>query len=276
MLSIYNFLKVKLCYRTYWKQWLAFLTMFFLVFACSNDDSSNNVNFNNDKLVDTIQFSYTYNDPEAFNFGDLREGSVLYSYAGNKLLNMTIIDESGNITNNFTYNEDNLISAVYYWNGDVAEFEYDNQGRISAYTYTQENDPFPQIMTEMSNFEYNQDGSVVETRQIGDLTTVTYSFDHNGNMTTAIYSSPSGDAQLNFTYDNKNNPFKNILSNGFFINKFIDFLCMPLTIKNNTITAGNENNIFFYTYDDDYPISINSPNGFINISNIQINITYTN
>ena len=34
MLSIYNFLKVKLCYRTYWKQWLAFLTMCFLVFAC--------------------------------------------------------------------------------------------------------------------------------------------------------------------------------------------------------------------------------------------------
>ena len=38
MLSVYNFLKVKLCYRTYWKQWLAFLTMCFLVFACSSDD----------------------------------------------------------------------------------------------------------------------------------------------------------------------------------------------------------------------------------------------
>ena len=37
MLSIYNFLKVKLCYRTYWKQWLVFLTMCFLVFACSRD-----------------------------------------------------------------------------------------------------------------------------------------------------------------------------------------------------------------------------------------------
>lgn len=38
MLSIYNFIKVKLCYRTYWKQWLAFLTICFLVFACSSDD----------------------------------------------------------------------------------------------------------------------------------------------------------------------------------------------------------------------------------------------
>ena len=34
MKKLYNFLKVKLCYRTYWKQWLAFLTMCFLVFAC--------------------------------------------------------------------------------------------------------------------------------------------------------------------------------------------------------------------------------------------------
>ena len=48
-------------------------------------------------------------------------------------------------------------------------------------------------------------------------------------------------------------------------------------VNNNVITAENENNIFFYTYDeDDYPISINSPNGSDYKSNIQINITYTN
>ena len=54
----------------------------------------------------------------------------------------------------------------------------------------------------------------------------------------------------------------------------------PLNISalnNNIITAENENNIFFYTYDDDdYPISLNSPNGFDYKSNIQATITYTN
>ena len=40
MQSIYNFFKVKFCYRTYWKQWLAFLAICFLVLACSGDDSS--------------------------------------------------------------------------------------------------------------------------------------------------------------------------------------------------------------------------------------------
>ena len=40
MLSVYNFLKVKLCYRTYWKHWLAFLAICFLVFACSSNEDS--------------------------------------------------------------------------------------------------------------------------------------------------------------------------------------------------------------------------------------------
>ena len=31
MKKLYNFLKVKLCYRTYWKQWLALLTLLILI-----------------------------------------------------------------------------------------------------------------------------------------------------------------------------------------------------------------------------------------------------
>ena len=31
MKKLYNFLKVKLCYRTYWKQWLAVLTLLLLI-----------------------------------------------------------------------------------------------------------------------------------------------------------------------------------------------------------------------------------------------------
>ncbi|MDA9749961.1 hypothetical protein N9V08_00040 [Flavobacteriales bacterium] len=35
--EIYNYLKVKFCYRTYWKQWLAFFFVIcFLVFACDS------------------------------------------------------------------------------------------------------------------------------------------------------------------------------------------------------------------------------------------------
>ena len=38
MKKLYNFLKVKLCYRTYWKQWLSFLFLCIFVFTCSSDD----------------------------------------------------------------------------------------------------------------------------------------------------------------------------------------------------------------------------------------------
>tara|TARA_Y100001954_G_C15626148_1_gene510243 strand:+ start:77 stop:292 length:216 start_codon:yes stop_codon:yes gene_type:complete len=35
MKKFYNFLKVKLCYRTYWKQWFAFLTLLLFIILVS-------------------------------------------------------------------------------------------------------------------------------------------------------------------------------------------------------------------------------------------------
>ena len=35
MKKLYNFLKIKLCYKTYWKQWIAFLTLLILFFLQS-------------------------------------------------------------------------------------------------------------------------------------------------------------------------------------------------------------------------------------------------
>ena len=249
-----------------------------LIFACSGDDSSDN-NSSNYKLVDTYQYSYVDNDQGSDNFGNLYEGVVSYNYDGNKLLNVTD-DESGVLVN-YTYNEDNLISAVYFSGGDVAEFEYDNQGRLSVYTYTDVDDyPPGQPGIDVANFVYNQDGSVVQTWQGEGQSTYTFLFDQNGNITKTINPDAwDGNTEKNYTYDNKNNPFKNILGHSFFVNIWYQAILpsLGLGINNNVITAENENNIFFYTYDeDDYPISINSPNGSDYKSNIQINITYTN
>ena len=36
MKKLYNLLKVKLCFRTYWKQWLAFLTLL-VIFILGSD-----------------------------------------------------------------------------------------------------------------------------------------------------------------------------------------------------------------------------------------------
>jgi hypothetical protein len=255
-----------------------FLLTAFLIFACSSDDSSNNDdNSNNYKLVETYQYSYVNNDPNSNNFGNLYEGTISYSYDGNKLLNITISNNDGSGTVNYTYNENNKISGVYFAGGDVGEAEYDNQGRLVTWTYTDVDDyPIGNPFISVANFVYNQDGSVVQTWQGGQSNT--YLFDQNGNITTIINPDAwDGNTEKNYTYDNKNNPFKNISGNGFFINIWFQGLNLYPSINNNIVTAENENNIFFYTYDeDDYPISFNSPNGFNYKSNIQVNITYTN
>ena len=65
MLSIYNFLKVKLCYRTYWKQWLVFLTICFLVFACNGDsvnETEENENNPPNGEVHTLNYNISSHD----------------------------------------------------------------------------------------------------------------------------------------------------------------------------------------------------------------------
>ena len=249
-----------------------------LIFACSSDDGSdNNDNSNNYKLVDTYQYSYVNNDPDSSNFGNFYEGIVSYNYDGNKLLNITSQAENGNGITNYTYNDNNQISGVYYSDGDVLEAEYDNQGRLVTWTYTEVDDNPSNPFIDVTNFVYNQDGSVVATTQGEGQSTTTFLLDQNGNITTIIDPDAwDGNTERNFTYDNKNNPFKNILGNSFLINNtYNPFLYTG--VNNNVITSENENNIFFYTYDeDDYPISFNSPNGSYYRSNIQVNITYTN
>ena len=58
MLSIYNFLKVKLCYRTYWKQWLAFLAICFLIFACSDDSGDDSSNQTFLEIYDGVKWNW--------------------------------------------------------------------------------------------------------------------------------------------------------------------------------------------------------------------------
>ena len=132
-----------------------------LIFACSSDDSSdkNDDNSNNYKLVETYQYSYVNNDPNSDNFGNLYEMTASYSYDGNKLLNITISNNNDSGIVNYTYNDNNQISGVYYSGGDVGEAEYDNQGRLVIWTYTDVDDnPNGNPSISVANFVHNQDG----------------------------------------------------------------------------------------------------------------------
>ena len=236
-----------------------------LIFACSSDDGSDN-NSNNYKLVANFNYSYTLDNTNL----PVQYGNCTYNYDGNKLLNITGSTNDGSFIVNYTYNENNKISGIAnVTSGTSGEAEYDNQGRITTWTYTEIYEHSPDNLdVSVANFVYNQDGSVVLTWQ-ENQESYTYLLDQNGNVV-------SVDNIYHYTYDNKNNPFKNILGNGFFINSWISGLTVLANGLNNNIITEN-GNIFNYTYDDDnYPISINSPNGTDDISNIQVTITYTN
>ena len=60
MKKLYNFLKVKLCYRTYWKQWLAILTLLLLIILQSEyaDYTTKRVlEYDREKAIERLEFA---------------------------------------------------------------------------------------------------------------------------------------------------------------------------------------------------------------------------
>ena len=60
MKKLYNFLKVKLCYRTYWKQWLAILILLLLIILQSEyaDYTTKRVlEYDRDKAIERLELA---------------------------------------------------------------------------------------------------------------------------------------------------------------------------------------------------------------------------
>ena len=248
-----------------------------LIFACSSDESDINDNSStNGLLVDTVQFSYLLS--AAFVVTQV-EGTYSYNYDGNKLVSMdfSIINgETG--TTNYTYNDNNQFSVVYHWGGDYEEYEYDELGRLTVSTYTDVDESITPV-TRRSVYLYNQDGTVRTSYYNGNTEpNGTDTFDQNGNLISTTYYG-SNDNRT-YTYDNANSPFKNMTGH-FFEGSYSYSFPALFSGGNNVLTYENENSRFFYTYNDNnYPISVNSPNGFgddfygDSHKNIQATITY--
>jgi len=249
-----------------------------LVFACSDDSSDTNDNNDNSStnglLVDTVQLSYLVMSNQELT---QEEGTYSYNYDGNKLVSINFIINGETKTNNFTYDDNNQFSAVYYSSGDYIEYEYDELGRLTVSTYTDVDD-YPTPVIRRSVYLYNQDGTV--RTQYNDGNTEphrTDTFDQNGNLISTTFIDGSNNNETrSYTYDNANSPFKNMTGHHFGGSYYYGFPAL-FSGGNNALTVENENNRYFYTYNDDnYPISVNSTNGIYRYSNIQATITYTN
>ena len=136
MKKLYNFLKIKLCYRTYWRQWLVFFAICFLVFACSDERSQsidekisgkyfiyqgflgetaiNKPMLNDQTLHNVWQF---FDDESCFNF----TGSVAYTV--NSITDEVISLTIGDYYVSYRLLSENPLTLAYQYGGGQVVME---------------------------------------------------------------------------------------------------------------------------------------------------------
>ena len=169
------------------------------------------------------------------------------SYNGTKITK--IASEDGIIE--FTYTGDNITKTTWKEGATVIEediYTYGSDGKIATYVVL---DMEAQIGTK-EVFTHNNDNTVTVQNFSGDLVSQTvaagtYAMTFtNGEVSQVV--SPSGTST--YTYDNKNNPFKNVTGYGKV--SFIDG--MSTGILHNVLTeidSDGETTVFTYTYNSD-------------------------
>jgi hypothetical protein len=147
------------------------------------------------------------------------DGSMNYSYDGDKIVKMETSDGEEKVE--FTYKGDEISKSVTYLNNqirEINEFLYTN-GKLTSQKVTESYSAHTYNFT--INYDYVNDNYVKYTRVTGYSTNssgvITYSttnyeaFISNGNLNKIISkSTSSGTTTYNYTYDDKNNPYKNI------------------------------------------------------------------
>lgn len=176
-----------------------------LISSCSSDDSSSDSSDSSDSVL-LKKTTITYSDGSKV--------TTNFTYDGKKLVSM--IDDAGDVNVYYTYTND-LISKVVYKLPDgtveqINTYEYDSNKRLVVFVRSE---PIDELGTKQV-YIYNADGTVSIKDYIGDDESQT-EFNGEGKIIFADgeVASITTDFSPDFayTYDNKNNPMKNVLGN---------------------------------------------------------------
>lgn len=218
--------------------------------SCSEDE---NTTANNATYVLPIKDIYTNSSGQVY--------TTNHTYNGNKI----VASDNGIIKFVYTYTND-LITKKEVRDSNTnylfsyISFTYDNSQRlIQNLSIDQPLNTGVKVL-----YEYNTDGTVFENVYLGTATSQTnfeesskYFLGSNGEIIKVETYTSAGMTTYNYSYDNKNNPFKNVLnlnklrpfSNNFY-NQISSTTTNPSNVIINTSTSS-------YTYNsDNFPVFV--------------------
>ena len=231
--------------------------------SCSTDSSSDNPS-SGGLLVKTI----TYNNLSFFN-------QLTYSYNGNKFSGY--IDSSGGY-GTITYNGNYIINTGDFSNNStyLVNYNYANGLLISTNTNSTFNNS---SNTRSSTFVHNSDGSITEnetsTSNTGYVShSMTKRYYSQGNCIKEEYFSIDNSVMYltsitNYTYDTKNNPFKNAIGWSYLVGVGFDWgmtnnnVISEITTNDSGVVESTSQSTYQYN-SQDYPISCVTTNNYYN------------
>ncbi|MBS1535809.1 MAG: hypothetical protein JST78_12085 [Bacteroidetes bacterium] len=184
-----------------------------------------------------------------------------YTYSGNKMVKEVYTDSQGlQSTTTYTYSNDNITLIEEREGNDLVfseSFVYNSNNKLVTYIAV---DTFDETSVK-ETYVHNPDGSISVTRFTGDLTSQTQEdgtstiYFVGGEVDHITFSSGN---TITYTYDSKNNPFKNVL--GFDKIAFVNGEAKGIS-KNITQSSGATPDLTItYTYNNNnYPATSTLP-----------------
>lgn len=180
-----------------------------------------------------------------------------YNYSDNKIV--SIISDDPDESNIYVTYTGNLIAKREYKFDDgtidqIHTFEYDDTNRLVTFKRL---DPDMDLGNK-ETYVYNADGTVSITRFTGDATTQT---DDAGTGTVTFVNGEvshivTSDSDFSYTYDNKSNPFKNVLGWGkiAFVDGEGNGVMHNIISDTHTVSGSPMTFVYGYTYASDFPL----------------------
>jgi hypothetical protein len=231
----------------------AFLLCFlaFVAVSCSSDDS-NGVLQNDAVLIKKIVYS---------NPGVTDPNEVNYTYNGTKLLTAQI---DNTVTVKYIYSGDLLTRINTFNNSDdliqSSAFIYENGRLISATHIIPEAD-----QGYRSEYSYNADGTISVNNFMGDGFSQNFvqnpgKFFLGDNEEISKYEEynlgVSGTRTTTYLYDNKNNPYKNVMGFDKLLDQGGKYHNITMKVNTNSNNIATASQSFEYIYnEDDFPES---------------------